>query len=53
MACNCGSSRRGSTRSAGQQVYTAPNGAVTTYSSTAEAQAAVARNGGGSYRPAR
>lgn len=51
MGCNCGSSRRPAT-TAGQQVYTSPTGDQKTYSSVTEATAAVARNGGGSFRPA-
>lgn len=44
MGCNCGK------KTASQKfIYTAPNGAKTTYKTEIEAKAAKIRNGGGSY----
>lgn len=47
MGCNCG----GGNGQALVYVYTAPNGAKTTYNSEVQAKAAKIKNGGGSYYP--
>jgi hypothetical protein len=45
VGCGCGSK----TRQASNFIYTKPDGKKVTYTSELQAQAAVIRNGGGSY----